>query len=106
MDVELWFSSYSQSADGIEDALEELFSDDGEFALIRDRINGVWQFGNPSKAETGIARKTRVPWLAALVRTITTRGDFYAEDHDDIRPLFYEWSIRAETELPFVIQTA
>lgn len=106
VDVELWFSGYSQSADGIEDALEELFADGGEFELIRDRINGVLQFGNPSKDKTGIARKTRSPWLRALVRNITTKGDFYAEVQDEIRPLFYEWFIRAETELPFVVYSA
>lgn len=106
IDVELWFSGYSQSADGIEDALEELFGEGGEFELIRDRINGVIQFGNPSKAKTGIARKTRAPWLLALVRNVTTTGDFYAEVNDEIRPLFYEWFIRAETELPFVVYSA
>ena len=106
VDVELWFSGYSQSADGIEDALEELFGDGGEFELIRDRINGVLQFGNPSKAKTGIARKTRAPWLHALVCNVTTTGDFYAEALDTIRPLFYEWFIRAESELPFVVYSA
>jgi hypothetical protein len=106
VDVELWFSGYSQSADGIEDALEELFGDGGEFELIRDRINGVLQFGNPSKDKTGIARKTRAAWLRALIRNITTKGDFYAEVADEIRPLFYEWFIRAETELPFVVYSA
>ena len=106
VDVELWFSGYSQSADGIEDALEELFGDGGEFELIRDCINGVLQFGNPSKDKTGIARKARAPWLHALIRNITTTGDFYAEATDEIRPLFYEWFIRAETELPFVVYSA
>lgn len=106
VDVELWFSGYSQSADGIEDALEELFGAGGEFELIRDRINGVLQFGNPSKETTGIARKTRAAWLRPLVRNITTTGDFYAEALDEIRPLFYEWFIRAETELPFVVYSA
>lgn len=106
VEVELWFSGYSQSADGMEDALEVLFGDGGEFELIRDRINGVIQFGNPSKDKTGIARKTRAPWLRSLVRNITTTGDFYAEANDDIRPLFYEWFIRAETEIPFVVYSA
>lgn len=106
VDVELWFSGYSQSADGIEDALEVLFGAGGEFELIRDRINGVLQFGNPSKDKTGIARKTRAAWLRALIRNITTKGDFYAEVADEIRPLFYEWFVRAETELPFVVYSA
>lgn len=106
VEVELWFSAYSQSADGIEDALEELFGDGGEFELIRDRINGVLQFGNPSKEKTGIARKTRAAWLRPLIRNITTKGDFYAEVADEIRPLFYEWFVRAETELPFVVYSA
>ncbi|OMC04164.1 hypothetical protein A5733_22070, partial [Mycobacterium sp. NS-7484] len=106
VEVELWFSGYSQSADGIEDAVEHLFGGGGEFELIRDRINGVIQFGNPSKEKTGIARKVRPAWLRALIRNITTKGDFYAEVADDIRPLFYEWFIRAETELPFVVYSA
>lgn len=106
VEVELWVSGYSQSADGFEDALENLFGDGGEFELIRDRINGVLQFGNPSKAGTGIARKTRAAWLQPLIHNITTTGDFYAEALDEIRPLFYEWFIRAETELPFVVYSA
>ncbi|AKF14387.1 peptidoglycan-binding protein [Mycobacterium phage Phayonce] len=106
VDVEIWVSGYSQSADGFEDALEHLFGDGGEFELIRDRLNGVIQFGNPSKDKTGIARKTRPAWLLRLVTNVTTRGDFYAEANDEIRPLFYEWFIRAETELPFVVYSA
>lgn len=61
-DLELWFSGYSQSADGMEDALEILFGDGGfihpgdptrtpsppgKYRHLRDRINGVVQFGNP-----------------------------------------------------------
>ncbi|QFG09056.1 endolysin [Mycobacterium phage ThulaThula] len=106
VDVEIWVSGYSQSADGFEDALEHLFGDGGEFELIRDRLNGVIQFGNPSKDKTGIARKTRPAWLLRLITNVTTRGDFYAEANDEIRPLFYEWFIRAETELPFVVYSA
>ncbi|MBU8833586.1 peptidoglycan-binding protein [Mycolicibacterium goodii] len=106
VDVEIWVSGYSQSADGFEDALEHLFGDGGEFELIRDRLNGVIQFGNPSKDKTGIARKTRPLWLLKLITNVTVRGDFYAEATDEIRPLFYEWFIRAETELPFVIYSA
>ncbi|UVT31573.1 lysin B [Mycobacterium phage Mask] len=106
VDVEIWVSGYSQSADGFEDALEHLFGDGGEFELIRDRLNGVIQFGNPSKDKTGIARKTPPAWLLRLITNVTTRGDFYAEATDTIRPLFYEWFIRAETELPFVVYSA
>ena len=100
-DIEFWFSGYSQSADGMEDALEKLFGDGGPYAALRHRINGVIQFGNPSKKGTGIARKVRPLWLDLLVRNITTKGDFYAEAADDIRPLFYQEIVRAETSISF-----
>lgn len=100
-DVEFWFSGYSQSADGMEDALVRLFGDGGKYERLRDRINGVIQFGNPSKEKTGIARKPRPPWLYARVRNVTTKGDFYAEATDSIRPLFYAEIVRAETSLSF-----
>ena len=100
-DIEFWFSGYSQSADGMEDALELLFGDGGPYELLRDRINGVIQFGNPSKKGTGIARKVRPDWLYRLVKDITTKGDFYAEATDSIRPLFYAEIVRAETSLSF-----
>lgn len=99
--IEFWFSGYSQSADGMEDALVKLFGDGGPYASLRSRINGVIQFGNPSKRDTGIARKKRPEWLYALVRNITTKGDFYAEAPDNIRPLFYAEIVRAESSLPF-----
>lgn len=105
VDVELWFSGYSQSADGMEDAVVRLFGDGGRFALIRDRINGLVQFGNPSKQNTGIARKTRPDWLYGLVKNVTTTGDFYAEVPltDKIRPTFYAAIVKAEMELPFFV---
>lgn len=52
VDVELWFSAYSQSADGLLEAVKELFGDGGEFALIRDRINGLIVLGNISNIRT------------------------------------------------------
>ena len=100
-DIEFWFSGYSQSADGMEDALEKLFGDGGPYMALRHRINGVIQFGNPSKKGTGIARKVRPLWLDLLVRNITTKGDFYAEAPDQIRPLFYQEIVRAETSISF-----
>lgn len=106
VDVELWFSGYSQSADGLLEAVKELFGDGGEFASIRDRINGLILFGNPATPSTGIARKTFPNWINQLTRNINTSNDFYAVAKDDIRPLFYEWFIRAETELPFVVYCA
>lgn len=106
VDVELWLSGYSQSADGLLEAVTELFGDGGEFALIRDRINGLILFGNPATAVTGIARKTFPAWVNALTRNINASNDFYAVAKDDIRPLFYEWFIKAETELPFVVYSA
>lgn len=106
VDVELWFSGYSQSADGMREAIRELFGDGGEFELIRDRINGLVLFGDPATPVTGIARKTFPAWLNNLVREVNATDDFYAVARDKIRPLFYEWFIRAETELPFVIYSA
>lgn len=100
-DIEFWFSGYSQSADGMEDALVRLFGDGGKYELLRDRINGTLQFGNPSKAKTGIARKVRPQWLLAKTFNITTKGDFYAEAPDAIRPMFYAEIIHAETSLSF-----
>jgi hypothetical protein len=101
VDVELWTAAYSQSADGMEDALVRLFGDGGKYALIRDRINGVIQFGNPSKRTTGIARKVRPDWLYALVHNLNHPNDFYAEAPDEIRPVFYAEIVQANTSLPF-----
>lgn len=103
--VEFWFSGYSQSADGMEDAVVRLFGDGGRFAHLRPRINGLIQFGNPSKQTTGIARKQRPDWLYKLVKNVTTTGDFYAEVPltDKIRPTFYAAIVKAEMELPFFV---
>lgn len=106
VDVELWFSGYSQSADGMREAILALFGDGGEFALIRDRINGLLLFGDPATPGTGIARKTFPAWLERLVVDINVANDFYAVARDKIRPLFYEWFIKAETEIPFVVYSA
>jgi hypothetical protein len=101
--VEFWFSGYSQSADGMEDALVRLFGDGGRFEHLRDRINGVVQFGNPSTKGTGIARKVRPAWLDAKIRNNNYDNDFYAVATDDIRPAFYAIIIEADMELPFFI---
>lgn len=106
VDVELWFQGYSQKADGLLEALKELFGPGGEFELIRDRINGVILHGNPATAGTGIARKTFPAWLVKLIHNVNASDDFYAVAKDRIRPLFYEWFIRAETEIPFVVYSA
>ena len=114
--VEFWFSGYSQSADGMRRALAELFGNSGEFAHLRPRINGVINFGDPSRHAgrtkvgntpkgSGIARYTAPQWLEDLTWSISSNGDFYSACDDTIRPLFYEWFIKAETELPFVIYT-
>jgi hypothetical protein len=120
LELELWFSGYSQSADGMEDALEVLFGDGGFvhpgdpskkpsspgiFRILRGCINGVIQFGNPSKEGTGIARKTRPAWLARKIRNIFAENDFYAivPTSDSIRPAFYAIIIEAEMELPFFV---
>ena len=119
VDVELWFTGYSQSADGMKEAINRLFGEGGKFALIRDRINGLVLFGDPTRRAGrtkvgntppghGIANKTFPDWLEELCWCITNESptpDFYACVTDTIRPLFYEWFIRAETELPFVIYT-
>lgn len=103
VDVELWFSGYSQSADGVEDSVQRLFGAGGKYERIRDRINGLIQYGNPSKKDTGIARKLRPAWLYRLVHNVTTKGDFYAEAPDEIRPAFYAVIVQAEMELPFFV---
>jgi peptidoglycan hydrolase-like protein with peptidoglycan-binding domain len=117
-DVEFWFSGYSQSADGMEDALVRLFGDGGKYAHLRSRINGTLMFGNPSRQPGptkvgnnpvgwGISRKVRPDWLKALTWSITaeTPGapDFYACCDDEIRPLFYAEIVQAETSLPFFV---
>jgi peptidoglycan hydrolase-like protein with peptidoglycan-binding domain len=108
--VEFWFVGYSQSADGMKRAVERLFGAGGRFERLRPRINGIITFGDPTKPGTGIARLvwTAPDWITKLTHCITNVSptpDFYAEAADNIRPLFYEWFVRAETELPFVIYT-
>jgi hypothetical protein len=117
-DVELWFSGYSQSADGMEDALEILFGDGGfihpgdpthtpappgKYKHLRSRINGLVQFGNPSTRSTGIANKVRPPWLDALVRNVNYDNDFYAVAPDAIRRNFYAIIVEADMSLPFFV---
>lgn len=117
IEFEVHFSGYSQSADGVEEALEYLFGDPGylhpgdktqtpstgKFASIRDSVKLVVQFGNPSTKGTGIARKTRSAWLDAKIRNVNKPDDFYAKvpATDKIRPAFYAVIVEAETELPF-----
>lgn len=103
VDVELWFSGYSQSADGMLEAVKRLFGDGGKFELLRDRINGLVLFGNPATPGTGIARKTFPAWLNAVTRNINVANDFYAVAKDEIRPAFYAEIIKAELELPFFV---
>lgn len=117
-DLELWFSGYSQKADGLEDAIEVLFGDGGfihpgdktrtpsppgKYRHLRGRINGIIQFGNPSTKDTGIANKVRPAWVYALVHNINYANDFYAVAPDKIRRLFYAEIIKAEMELPFFV---
>ncbi len=106
VDVELWLEGYSQSADGLREAVKRLFGDGGPFEIIRDRINGLLLYGDPATPVTGIARKTFPAWLEKLVHEINTSHDFYAVAKDRVRPLFYEWFIQAETDLPFVVYSA
>lgn len=130
-DLHLIFSGYSQSADGLEDALEILFGDGGfvvprtgetvgrgKYADLRAAIRRVIQFGNPSRQPGqmsghigwnpkgwGIARKKRPLWLLKVTVSITNPGDFYAcvPDSDGIRPPFYGEIIHAETEMPYFV---
>jgi len=110
VDVELWFAAYSQSADGMKRSVQRLFGPGGKYELIRDRINGLLMVGDPSKPGTGIARLVYVPadWVTALTHDITNESptpDFYAEASDNIRPMFYEWFVKANTSLGFMVYT-
>ena len=117
-DLELWFSGYSQSADGMEDALEVLFGDGGfvhpgdptqtpspvgKFKHLRPRINGLVQFGNPSTKGTGIANKIRPAWLDALIHNVNYPNDFYAVAPDEIRRDFYHIIVEADMSAPFFV---
>lgn len=102
-----WFSGYSQGADAIKRAVAALFGPGGKYELVRDRINGIITVGDPTTPGTGIARLVWVspPWMDAITHVINNPKDFYGIAPDRIRPLFYEWFTKADTELPFVIYT-
>lgn len=119
LEFEFHASGYSQSADGLEDALEYLLGDPGfihpgdkaqtlskgKYRLLRHCLKLVVQFGNPSTKNTGIARKVRPLWLDAKIRNVNKPNDFYAvvPAIDGIRPAFYAVIIQAEMELPFFV---
>lgn len=120
VDVELWFYAYSQSADGMKKSVNRLFGPGGKYERLRDRINGLILFGDPTRQPgrtkignspvgSGISRWVAPAWLEGLTWSITVETpapDFYAACDDEIRPLFYEWFVRAETSLPFAIYCA
>lgn len=117
-----WFFAYSQSADAMKCIIRDLFGDanetshgrTGQFRHLRDRINGLILFGDPTRRKGptnvgnnpkgwGIARKIFPAWLEAKTWSITTHFDMYACTTDDnLLPFFYEWFVKAETELSFV----
>lgn len=129
--LNLIFSAYSQSQDGLEDALEILFGDGGfvipktgevtapgPFRALRGAIRRVIGFGNPSRQPGqmsgqpgwnpkgwGIARKRRPAWLLKVTVSITNPNDFYAcvPESDDIRPLFYSEIITSSTKLNYFV---
>jgi hypothetical protein len=120
IEFEHHMTGYSQSADGTEEACEMIYGDGGHvhpgdpdqitsapgpYRLIRHTLKLVVQFGNPSTAGTGIARKVRSPWLAKKVRNVAYDNDFYAKvpTSDKIRPAFYAIIVEAEMELPFFV---
>lgn len=119
LEFETHFSGYSQSADGVEEALEYLFGyagrvhpgdktmtpSTGKYLLLRHCVKLVVQFGNPSTHITGIARKIRPEWLRKKIRNVNKPNDFYAvvPNTDRIRPAFYGIIIQAEMELPFFV---
>lgn len=117
-DFEVWFMGYSQSADGLKRAVAKLFGDGGRFAHLRSRINGLVLFGDPTRAPgptkvgnnpkgSGIARWDAPQWVDDLTWSITTHFDVFPCATDDtLLPLFYEWFVKAETELPFVAYSA
>lgn len=114
--LDLIYSGYSKSADGLEDWLEEAFAPGGRYEKARGWIRLVINFGNPSKQKGkdggapgwnppgwGIARKIRPQWLTDKVVSITNPADFYAvvPDSDDIRPPFYGEIVTADAQLPY-----
>ncbi|OBS02507.1 hypothetical protein A9W98_14545 [Mycobacterium gordonae] len=115
--VEFWFFSYSQSAEGMKRSAARLFGDGGRYAHLRPRINGVIAFGDPTRKPgptkvgnsppgAGISNWTAPAWLESLTWSITNQSptpDFYAACTSKIARLAYEVIVRAETELPFVI---
>jgi hypothetical protein len=115
--VEFWFFSYSQSAEGMKRSVARLFGDGGRYAHLRPRINGVIAFGDPTRKPgqtkvgnippgAGISNWTAPAWLEALTWSITNQTptpDFYACCTSKIARMAYEVIVRAETELPFVI---
>lgn len=103
VDVELWFSAYSQSADGVRRSVRRMFGEGGPFAVLRDRINGLILFGDPGTPKTGISRLTYDPWLERLVTEINYPNDFYAVAPDNIRPAMFNIIVEAEMELPFFV---
>jgi hypothetical protein len=115
--VEFWFFSYSQSAEGMKRAVARLFGDGGGYAPA-PRINGVIAFGDPTRKpgkppgsatpHPGTASPTGPPprGSKALTWSITNQTphpDFYACCNSKIARMAYEVIVRAETELPFVI---
>lgn len=121
--IEFWFSGYSQSADGMKRAVVRLFGPGGPFAEYRARINGLILFGDPSRAPGpvkrgagregynprgwGIARYDSPQWVDDLTYSITTDGDMYACAEDDtLLPGFYQWFVRAELEMSFIMFSA
>lgn len=114
--LELTFSGYSKSADGLEGSLVVLFGNGGEFEVLRPFVKLVLNFGNPSRRKGaksgvpgwnpdgwGISRKLRPAWLDRVVVSITNPLDFYAAvpDSDDIRPPFYAEIVTASAQLPY-----
>lgn len=120
VDVEIWGTGYSQGADIMKRYFAQAFGDGGKYERLRDRLNGLLLFGDPARQPGptkvgnnpvgwGIARDVYPAWLNNITWSITVETpapDFYAADDDEIRPLFYDWFIRAETSLSFVIYCA
>ena len=115
-DLELWFTAYSQSGDGMVVAVCALFGAGGQYELLQSRINGLLIFGNPARQPlpdkvgnnapgSGISRKVFPAWINDLTWSITATTpdgpDFYAACNDEIRPLFYEVIVEANTSFSF-----